>query len=143
MKKNFDRSVDFVLKWEGGYVCDNTDPGGETNFGISKKAYPNLDIRNLSKQDAKDIYYRDYWRNIGCDGMEYPLDIISFDTGVNCGVTRVHRWIDSTNSNSCALLAKRLEHYTYLIKVNPKLIRFLCGWVNRVVDLVKEIGRVV
>ena len=35
----FDAAVSYVLKWEGGYSNDPDDPGGETNFGISKRAY--------------------------------------------------------------------------------------------------------
>ena len=57
----FDEIIDNVLESEGGYVNDKDDAGGETNMGISKKAYPDLDIKNLSKEEAKQIYYEDYW----------------------------------------------------------------------------------
>ena len=40
----FDEIIDNVLESEGGYVNDKDDAGGETNMGISKKAYPDLDI---------------------------------------------------------------------------------------------------
>ena len=40
----FEQCIDHVLKHEGGYVDDPKDLGGETNFGISKRAYPELDI---------------------------------------------------------------------------------------------------
>lgn len=49
----FDDAVEIVLKHEGGYVNDKKDPGGETNMGISKRAYPHIDIKNLTKSDAK------------------------------------------------------------------------------------------
>ena len=39
---SFETAVNTTLQYEGGYVNDPNDPGGETNFGISKKAYPNL-----------------------------------------------------------------------------------------------------
>lgn len=57
----FDKCVEFVLASEGGYVNDKYDAGGETKFGISKRAYPDLDIINLTIEQAKDIYYKDYW----------------------------------------------------------------------------------
>lgn len=41
----FDDAVEIVLKHEGGYVNDKKDPGGETNMGISKRAYPHIDIK--------------------------------------------------------------------------------------------------
>ena len=44
-----------VLHHEGGYVNDPTDMGGETNFGITKRWYPDLDIKNLTKEQAKMV----------------------------------------------------------------------------------------
>jgi len=60
MKATFDNAVNFVLQWEGGYSNDPEDPGKETNFGISKKSYPGLDIKNLTKEKAREIYYLDF-----------------------------------------------------------------------------------
>ena len=41
----FSLAIPIVLENEGGYVDDPNDPGGETNFGISKRSYPNVDIK--------------------------------------------------------------------------------------------------
>ena len=57
----FKDAVKIILKHEGGYVNDPVDPGGETNMGISKRAYPYLNIKELTKKDAEDIYFKDYW----------------------------------------------------------------------------------
>jgi lysozyme family protein len=62
MSASFDISIPTILTNEGGYANNPVDPGGETNYGISKRAYPNLDIRNLTVDDAKQIYLNDYWR---------------------------------------------------------------------------------
>ena len=64
---DFEKAVEFVLRMEGGYVNDPKDPGGETNFGIAKKSYPGVDIKNLTEEQAEEIYKRDYWEkyNIG------------------------------------------------------------------------------
>lgn len=59
---DFSAAIDFVLANEGGYVNDPDDRGGETNFGISKRSYPSLDIAKLTREQAIDIYKRDYWR---------------------------------------------------------------------------------
>jgi len=56
-----------LMKLEGGYSADEDDPGGETNWGISKKSYPDLDIAALTKSKAKEIYQRDYWDSIWLD----------------------------------------------------------------------------
>ena len=57
----FKDSIEVVLFFEGGYVSNPRDPGGETNWGISKRQYPNLDIRNLTRDQAIGIYENDYW----------------------------------------------------------------------------------
>lgn len=65
--ERFLRSVDVVIRHEvgnkpnGGYTNDPDDPGGETKWGISKRAYPHLDIKSLSREDACRIYYTDWW----------------------------------------------------------------------------------
>ena len=56
MLVNFDEIIEVVLHHEGGYVNDPKDPGGETNFGIAKRSHPDVDIKNLTKEGAKDIY---------------------------------------------------------------------------------------
>ncbi len=57
----FDNAVNDLLDIEGGYVNDPNDSGGETNFGITKRSYPDVDIKNLTSADAKMIYLRDFW----------------------------------------------------------------------------------
>jgi lysozyme family protein len=52
---NFDLAVEFVLRHEGGLVHNPHDPGGTTNFGISQRAYPEVDIGNLTRDEAKEI----------------------------------------------------------------------------------------
>ncbi len=80
MKENWEKAISFVLKWEGGYSNDPYDSGGETKYGISKRSYPNLDIKNLTLEQAKEIYKRNYWDKIDGDNLPYPRDIIMMDT---------------------------------------------------------------
>ena len=79
-------SIAFLLKLEGGYVNDVNDSGKETNFGISKKAYPNVDIKNLTADAATQIYRADYWARVSAGALPPPLAIHVFDHGVNAGV---------------------------------------------------------
>ena len=82
---SFDRAVAMVLRHEGGYVNDPKDPGGETRFGISKRAYPDVDILHLTEDEAKAIYKRDYWDKLRPDEIPEPLAICLFDAAVNMG----------------------------------------------------------
>jgi lysozyme family protein len=126
----FIKAMKFVLKWEGGYTNDPNDPGGETKYGISKRSYPDLDIKNLTIEEATDIYYQNYWLKAGCDNVLFPFNLIFFDTAVNCGVERAKRF-----SMVCKdwqdYLFLRIEYYTKL----ENFKHFGKGWVNRVLDL--------
>lgn len=95
---NFDRIMDFILDEEDGYQVDPEDNGnwtggkkglGElkgTKFGISAASYPRLDIKNLSEQDALEIYRDDYWEPICGDSLPEGIDLMVMDCAVNQGV---------------------------------------------------------
>lgn len=91
----FSQAVEIVLHHEGGYVYNDKDPGGETNFGISKRAYPLLDIKNLTKKEAVDIYKLHYWDAVKADILPAKLRLIVFDCAVNQGVSRAVRFLQS------------------------------------------------
>lgn len=76
----------YILKHEGGYVFDSNDPGGETKFGISKRSYPNCDVKNLTEEKAKNIYKFDYWDSVKADSLKPAIRLLVFDCAVNQGV---------------------------------------------------------
>jgi lysozyme family protein len=139
---NFSRALLFIALWEwgnrkdGGYTNHPNDPGGETRWGCSKKAYPNVDIRNLSFEKAAEFYAKDYWDASGCDSIPFPDCVAVFDTAVNCGVGRTKGWLKSSEGIN-DFLTKRVDHYTLLARNNPSLKVFLNGWINRVNDVKK------
>ncbi|MEW6657261.1 MAG: glycosyl hydrolase 108 family protein [Thermodesulfobacteriota bacterium] len=81
-------ALDFVLgdNIEGGYANNPADPGGETNFGICKRSYPNVDNKHLTKDGARAIYARDYWAPIHGDALPDVVALVAFDCAVNQGV---------------------------------------------------------
>jgi lysozyme family protein len=88
---NFDDAFKALIGHEGAYLSAEAarrqgDSGGETKFGISKAAYPSLDIANLTLAECKAIYKRDYWGPAGCDAVPEAIKFDLFDTAVNSGV---------------------------------------------------------
>lgn len=83
---NFDDAFTRLIGHEGGYINHPADPGGETNWGISKRSYPRVDIRRLTLEGAKAIYLRDYWLKAGCDKLPEAVRFDVFDMAVNSGV---------------------------------------------------------
>jgi len=131
MKKNFPRAMSFVFKWEGEYSNRKSD--GETKYGITKKSYPKLDIKNLTRKQAKEIYKQDYWGK-ACDNLPFPFDVLVFDASVQHGRGRADRWMGKATTGRHYLFL-RLEHYAKLKHFD----KFGRGWVNRLIDLFKLI----
>ena len=83
---NFDQAFEKLLGHEGGFVDHRADPGGATKYGITQRSYPGEDIRNLTKERAKEIYLRDFWGPAGCDSVPEAVKLQLFDMAVNSGV---------------------------------------------------------
>jgi hypothetical protein len=135
--RTFDDDVGFILAREGGYVFDAADPGGETNMGISKAAYPNEDIKNLTRERAVELYQRDYWNKAGCDGLEEPLALVVFDTAVNMGTSRATQLLIG-NTNWQSYLWARADAYRLIVANRPASMKFFPGWIRRLVLLYRE-----
>lgn len=130
MKSNWEKAILFVLGIEGGYVNNPADPGGETKFGISKAAHPELDIPNLTLEQAKQIYFREYWVESGADKLSWPMCLVHFDTYVQ-NKSVAPKLLMESKGDSMRYLIKRLRWYRSL-KQWPV---FGSGWTKRVLDL--------
>src|ERR1700676_2468756 len=80
---DFNLAIDTVLTNEGGLSENPSDPGGLTNFGISQRSYPTVDIRNLTRETAAAIYQRDFWHYDAVQSQ--PMATKIFDMSVNMG----------------------------------------------------------
>lgn len=88
MSPNFEKAFRELILIEGGYVNDPLDKGGKTKYGISQKAFPNTNIKSLTLEQAKGIYYKHYWSHprMNLDLLpDYAVALELFDTGVNMG----------------------------------------------------------
>ena len=85
--EKFEKAFAYVIENEGGYVFDKNDPGGATKYGISQRAYPTLNIKALTLDEAKKIYYCDYWLRGKFE--QIPDENVAtqvFDFAVNLGI---------------------------------------------------------
>lgn len=163
----FDKAFQVVVGAEGGFQADPGDPGnwtggragaGEcrgTNWGISARAYPTLDIRGLAEADAQAIYKRDYWDRVGGDGLPGPLALLVFDAAVQCGVTQAAKWlqeavgavadgevgpatlaaVQSHGGTGAALCSEVLARRVAFMGGLPTWSRFGLGWSRRLMAL--------
>ena len=89
----FEAVFDRVMGHEGGYANDPNDPGGETNWGISRRSYPDLNIKSLTREEAKEIYRRDFYSHISADRLPDGVVFQLFDFAVNSGIETAVRYL--------------------------------------------------
>jgi lysozyme family protein len=97
----FDNAIAHVLSYEGGFVQHRRDPGGATNFGITRETLSRArgtqasveDVRCLTRAEAASIYRRFYWQAVRADDLPSGLDLAVFDLAVNSGPTRAVRML--------------------------------------------------
>lgn len=143
----FDRAFDRLMGNEGSYVNDPNDPGGETNWGVSKRSYPDLDIKNLTRDQAKGIYLRDFWEPLGEAHPAVKFQV--FDFAVNSSIQTAIRKLQAAigvadDGHWGPISASKLAS----MDVNDALMRFVAqrlrfwtslstwptfgkGWANR------------
>ncbi len=164
---NFDKAFERLIGHEGGYSIDRNDPGNwtggkvgsgtlkGTKYGIAANTYPNLDIKNLTLTQAKEIYRNDWWNKLG-ENLLHPAIVYQlWDFAVNAGKSRAIKELQQAvgvlddgiigpktiasvkakdvNDVLLLLASERLRFYTSL----STWATYGKGWTNRVADNLK------
>ena len=156
---NFDTAFEKLIGHEGGYVNNPKDPGGETNWGISKRSYPTLDIKALTLADAKAIYKRDYWDRAQCDRLSPDLAFDVFDTAVNSGIGQSIRFLQRAvgvaddgviGPMTLAAIQRTNDDAAIQARFNGHRLDFMTklttwdvfgkGWARRIAENLKKVG---
>jgi lysozyme family protein len=169
----WERCYTKTLKFEGGFQNNPKDIGnwtggqigvGElkgTKYGISAKSYPNLDIENLTQDQAIAIYRRDYWDKLRLgeiDSNRIAWKI--FDLSVNMGrrtATHIlqkavgvtvdgiigHQTLEAVNKADVNLVMNEIvrlqqEHYEEIHDADND--EFFAGWMIRSHDTAPELS---
>lgn len=86
MQSVFEKALEHVLQFEGGYVNDPHDPGGETIYGISRRHHPEAwKDGKPTKKLAAEIYRRMYWERLRCSELPAAVAVLVFDGAINQG----------------------------------------------------------
>ena len=156
MQGNFKECLDLVLKSEGGWVNHPSDPGGETNLGVTKRVWeeyvghPVESLKKLTKEDVAPLYEQKYWRPCYGEVLPRGLDFVVFSMGINAGTGRSIKLLQLSigcvpdgvigpttrglisNSNSATLIAKFSESRREYYRSLKNFPIFGKGWLSRV-----------
>jgi len=151
-------AVERVLANEGGYSSNPDDPGGATNFGISARSNPGVNIAALTRDAAIEIYWRQWWLRFGFAQLPAAIAAKTFDSSINIGarpaiecLQRALRAcgrpvaedgtlgpatvLESHRAAADALLAatrsELAAHYRLVAAKQARSAAFLNGWLNR------------
>lgn len=157
----FSRAMEVVLQEEtggdpgGGYVDHPEDPGGQTRWGISARAYPGENIRELTKARALELYRKDYWERVLGDQLPgYPVQLAVLDYAVNSGTGTASKALQraiganpdglvgpatikaarlavgarGAEAVALAIMVERVRHLVRLVRRRPGSLAFLGGW---------------
>ena len=156
--KSFKEIIEKVLEHEGGYVNDTKDLGGETKYGITKRFYPDVDIKNLTIEQAVEIYKKDYWDKNKVESLPQNLWHIYFDMCVNMGKRTAVKVLQRAANNKGKNIdvdgglgpatigalkgveldrvrAFRVKYYVDLITARPEQEKFFLGWFRRATEV--------
>ena len=154
MRHNFERALALIFEHEGGYSDHPSDPGGETNLGITRavlarwrgRPVSKAEVKALGKPEASKIYEAKYWNPAACDRLPTGLDLAVFDCAVNQGVGRAAKLLQQAAKVKvdgkigpitldavkpellCEFMALRMQHYGSLKTLFPV---FGLGWSRR------------
>lgn len=142
----------------GAYTNDPKDAGGETKWGISKKAHPQLNIKALTYSQAVDIYKTQYWNDLYDYILSDAIAFKLFDMGILIGRKTAVRMLQkqvkangftiatdgnfgvitltASNNLKVELLydsyINALEkHFRRIVFLKPWNRKFLTGWLRR------------
>src|SRR5687767_756196 len=129
----FDLAFNRLIGHEGGYVNNPADPGGETNWGISKRSYPHVNIRTLTREGAREIYRRDFWDRINGDSLPDGVAFQVFDFGVNSGIETAVRYLqravgvadDGFWGPVSAMAAQAMSESDAIMRLNAERLDFM------------------
>jgi len=140
---SFDDAMRFVFSQEGGYKDTDGNTGAPVNMGINQKFHPNVDVKNLTPDQARDIYKQEYWNAIGGDKLNPTAAKIAMDAAVNQGVDYAKRLIAETGGDPDKMLAHRMGRYAEIVAGDKtgQQAQNLKGWVNRLDNLRTEVGQ--
>lgn len=142
-----------ALRPDGGLNNRVSDRGGLTKYGISQRAYPELDIKHLTLEDAVKLYWRDYYQPMKCSHFTAAEALMLLDGAVQHGVPSMSKLAQHAvgaqadgiigpltikklrDFNQIELIAKLLSargsRYARIVADDQTQIANLNGWFNR------------
>lgn len=128
---DFDKAVERTFKFEGGYNPDDAGKG-PSMYGINQSAHPGVDVGNLTRDKAREIYKRDYWDAIDADKLPSNIREMAYDTAVISGPGRAREFLEKSGGDPEKFMSHRENFLQDLIARDPgKYGQYAKSWASR------------
>lgn len=124
---------------EGGFAADDGN-GAPVNFGINQGANPDVNVRGLSQEQAKELLRQRYWEPSGADQLPPALGAIHGDTAINMGLGAAKTLLEQSGGDPQRYLELREQRYRTIAERDPSKARFLNTWLRRNQQLAQFAG---
>lgn len=132
-----------TMKKEGWDKMDISSPDNYSKFGINANKNRSKEfIRNLTPEQAYEIYKKEYWDASGVENLPPHMRRMYFNMAVNMGVGTAKKLYRRSDGTLEGLTRERLKYYNELANSNPlRYGRYLKGWRNRTMQEYAESAR--
>lgn len=126
-------AINFVMdKFEGSALVAHDGNKGASKYGINQSANPTIDIKNLTRDEAAQIYKTQYWDQINADSLPDNMKLQAFDTAVNFGVPKAQAMIEASGNDPQRLAELRQAEHARLVAADPQTYgKYQKSWANR------------
>ena len=166
----FENAFKYIIGAEGSeYTSDPEADDPPTKYGITAPEVQGKDVKDLTLEEAKEIYYNDYWQKMSgykIFAVAPKTAIVVFDFFVNSGPGGAARNLRNVGINpgnptssevtqkiidlannigdgelANTLISKRFLDYEKIIQKYPKKLKFGPGWKKRLLKMQKFLGQ--
>jgi lysozyme family protein len=141
----FRRCHTVTARWEGGWSDHKADPGGKTMYGITEAVYhawlrrkgqSPKPVRGITRGEAETIFFANYWQAAQCDRLAPGVDLATYDSAVNSGVSRGRKWLLASIGGPDEQTVRRMcAARLAFVRGLSTWKSFGKGWSNRIADI--------
>ena len=152
------RVIEKVLLLEGSFYVEDDQGRGGSKYGLTKKSYPDLKIKQITRKRAIEIYYHEWWLQFKFSLLPEKVDAVVFLAAVNTGNTQASKFLQRALRSQgfnlvddgiigqltlgalsrckipeliTAYRSEQAGFYRLLVTEDLKRGKFLKGWPNR------------
>lgn len=128
-----DEAINYIIdNFEGEALVSNDGGRGASKFGINQTANPEVNVKNLTREQAAQIYKTKYWDAIKADSLPENMRLIALDTAINFGQETALKMIREAGGNPQKLAELRAQKHRELIESDPKTYgKYAKSWARR------------